>query len=143
MRTGQPVLPLNGHYKQILSSDFHSNGYQIATGSQDNTIRIWDMRMRASLTSIPAHVKLVSDVHFNKTDSSFLYSSSYDGSVKIFSCRDWTERYSLDCMGMRVSSVCMTSACDRIVVSTMEKKFYVYDRQQWTAKEGIINELDI
>ena len=38
--------------------------YQIATGSGDDTIRIWDMRSLKALYTIPAHVSNVSDVRF-------------------------------------------------------------------------------
>lgn len=40
------------------------NRYQIATGSGDNTIRIWDMRSLRSLYTIGAHTSIVSDVSF-------------------------------------------------------------------------------
>lgn len=38
--------------------------YQIATGSGDDTIRIWDMRSLKSLYTIPAHLSNVSDIKF-------------------------------------------------------------------------------
>ena len=52
------------------SSTFFSDGrripyrYQIATGSGDDTIRIWDMRSLKALYTIPAHLSNVSDVRF-------------------------------------------------------------------------------
>lgn len=38
--------------------------HQIATGSGDNTIRIWDMRSLRALYTIGAHTSIVSDVSF-------------------------------------------------------------------------------
>ena len=46
LRTGKGILPLVGHVKGILASDFSWNGYQLATGGDDNMLRIWDLRRR-------------------------------------------------------------------------------------------------
>ncbi len=40
------------------------SSYQIATGSGDDTIRIWDMRSLNAIYTIPAHLSNVSDVRF-------------------------------------------------------------------------------
>ncbi len=40
------------------------NRYQIATGSGDDTIRIWDMRKIKALHTIPAHKSNISDIRF-------------------------------------------------------------------------------
>lgn len=42
----------------------YTDRYQIATGSGDNTIRIWDMRSLRALYTIGAHTSIVSDVSF-------------------------------------------------------------------------------
>lgn len=38
--------------------------YQVATGSNDDTIRIWDLRMHQAIATIPAHKSAVSDLKF-------------------------------------------------------------------------------
>ena len=140
-------MPLTGHYKQILSSDFHYDGYQLATGSQDNSIRIWDLRKKSCIVNIPAHMKIVSDLHFEKVHSRFLYSCSYDGTVKVFSTKDWIPHYSLDCAGARLSSVSMTQDTKKIYATSMEKKFYVYEARpkihENNKGEHMVNELSV
>jgi len=44
--------------------DFAPNGYQIATGAGDDTVRIWDLRALRTAYIIPAHKSSVSDVRF-------------------------------------------------------------------------------
>ncbi|KAF9934407.1 U4/U6 small nuclear ribonucleoprotein Prp4 [Linnemannia zychae] len=116
LRTGRSALTMEGHVSDILGIDFSPNGYQIATGSADNTIRIWDLRALRSIHSIPAHTNLVSDIKFfagsplNDSDTQmqveeeaprpsrsglYLGSSSFDGTIKIWSADDWKLQKSL------------------------------------------------
>lgn len=55
---------MEGHLKSILSLDFNSNGYQLATASEDNMIKIWDLRQSKCIYTIPAHNNLISKVKF-------------------------------------------------------------------------------
>jgi len=57
-------MVLDGHAQGIFGIDFSPNGYQIATGSSDDTVRIWDMRSLRALHTIPAHKSTISDVKF-------------------------------------------------------------------------------
>ena len=41
--------------------------YHIATGSEDNTAKIWDIRQRKCVYTIPAHNNLISKVKFQRT----------------------------------------------------------------------------
>ncbi|KAF8673466.1 pre-mRNA processing factor 4 (PRP4) like [Rhizoctonia solani] len=64
------LLFQEGHSKEVYAVQFQddgalvASGYQIATGSGDNTIRIWDMRSLRALYTIGAHTSIVSDVSF-------------------------------------------------------------------------------
>lgn len=53
---------LEGHVKGILALDFSPNGYQVASGSEDHSVRVWDLRKKQSVYTIPAHQSLVSQV---------------------------------------------------------------------------------
>ena len=47
-------FPLQGHVKQVLGLDFSPCGVKIATGSDDNTIRLWDLRHTKKICLIKA-----------------------------------------------------------------------------------------
>lgn len=55
----------------------------MATGSADNSIKLWDLRMRRCIYTIPAHKSLVSQVRFEHRNAGYLLSGSYDNSIKV------------------------------------------------------------
>lgn len=57
--------------------------YHIATGSEDNTARIWDLRKRSCTYTIPAHMNLVSGVKYQPTNGHYLITSSYDNTARV------------------------------------------------------------
>ncbi|EEQ36652.1 hypothetical protein CLUG_00775 [Clavispora lusitaniae ATCC 42720] len=120
LRSGRTIATLEGHIQGIYSMDWSPNGYHLASGSADCSVKIWDMRKAhgAELFSIPAHTKIVSDVRFvQNTHSSplaqpvadeneentqtldvsgtYLATSSYDGTVKLWSSDNWLHVKSL------------------------------------------------
>ncbi len=58
-------MVLLGHVKQVLSLSFSPNGYHAATGGDDNTVRIWDLRKNSCVYILPAHTSLVSQVKYH------------------------------------------------------------------------------
>lgn len=56
----------------------------MASGGEDNTCRIWDLRKRKSLYVIPAHSNLISQVKFEPQEGYFLVTGSYDTTAKVY-----------------------------------------------------------
>ncbi|ORX55153.1 WD40 repeat-like protein [Hesseltinella vesiculosa] len=123
LRTGRSTMALQGHIKDILGLDWSVNGYHLASASADNTVKIWDIRALRNIYTIPAHGSLVSDLKFAKAGTpvtmdtternpiygSYLTTSSFDGSIKIFSADDYRLVKTLDghdgkCMGLDISN---------------------------------------
>lgn len=72
---------------QVLGLSFSPNGYHLASGGEDNTCRIWDLRKRKSLYVIPAHSNLISQVKFEPQEGYFLVTGSYDTTAKVYNCK--------------------------------------------------------
>ena len=101
LRTGKSVHHFLGHAKRVFCSEFSPNGFQLATAGDDGTLKIWDLRKRKQFASVPAHSKLVTQLRFEDGHNSdgndkfrvgggeFLVSSSFDGTAKVWSARDW------------------------------------------------------
>jgi U4/U6 small nuclear ribonucleoprotein PRP4 len=83
-RTGRSIITLQGHVKQILSADFAPDGWRLATGGGDNSVRVWDLRRRgACLYNIPAHRSMVSTVRWQPGGGHALLSAGYDNVAKV------------------------------------------------------------
>ena len=50
----------------LTSSLYLIHSYHIATGSGDNTCKVWDLRQRRCVYTIPAHQNLVTGVKFER-----------------------------------------------------------------------------
>lgn len=74
---------LEGHLGAVYGCDFSPNGFHIITGSADNTIKIWDLRRRQAVYTIPAHTNIISDVKYQKNGGQFLVSAGYDNTAKV------------------------------------------------------------
>lgn len=69
---------------QVFGMSFSPNGYHLATGGEDNTCRIWDLRKRKSLYIIPAHSSSISQVKYEPEEGYFLVTASFDMTAKVF-----------------------------------------------------------
>ena len=65
MRTGRSIMALQGHVQGILAMDFSRDGYHLATGSEDHSCRIWDLRKRGCVYVLPAHKSLIAQVQLH------------------------------------------------------------------------------
>ncbi|NXC85272.1 PRP4 protein, partial [Cercotrichas coryphoeus] len=64
--------------------------YHVATGSGDNTCKVWDLRQRKCIYTIPAHQNLVTGVRFEPNHGNFLLTGAYDNTAKIWTHPGWS-----------------------------------------------------
>ncbi|NXP43031.1 PRP4 protein, partial [Leiothrix lutea] len=84
------IMFLEGHLKEIYGINFSPNGYHVATGSGDNTCKVWDLRQRKCIYTIPAHQNLVTGVRFEPNHGNFLLTGAYDNTAKIWTHPGWS-----------------------------------------------------
>lgn len=64
--SGERISQLRGHGHYSFATAWHPNGRMFATGSQDHTCRVWDVRnMSQSLTVLGAHMGAVRSLRFS------------------------------------------------------------------------------
>lgn len=126
LRTGGCVMFMEGHLKGILSINFSSNGYQVATGSEDNTVKVWNLRQRAIEYTIPAHTNVISKVFFEKQNSRYIFSCSYDGTVKFWAHPGWTPIHSVCGHDSKIMSMDVSSGNELLVTSSYDRTFKLW-----------------
>ena len=84
--TGKHVATLSGHTGIIKSIAYSRDGTQIATGSDDRTVRLWDAKTGAHLATLSGHTGGVTSVAFSP-DRSTVASSSQDGTILLWQVR--------------------------------------------------------
>ena len=57
--------PLEGHGEEVHSVCLSPNGKQLASGSEDRTVRLWDMATGASVKTLEGHGRWVMSVCFS------------------------------------------------------------------------------
>lgn len=126
-------MPLEGHVKQILSVKFSPNCYQVATGSEDNSVKIWDLRRKSCVYTVPAHNGTVSDITYERNDR-FMLTCSYDSTFKMWNNRDWSiaKTFTSPSEG-KLTSVLLTKDNRNIVTTSQDRTIKL-----WSLKDNNI-----
>jgi len=78
---------LKGHSDEVHSVSFSPDGELLASGSWDETIKIWRVRDGKLLQTLRGHREAVNSVSFSP-DGELLASGSWDNTIKIWRVRD-------------------------------------------------------
>jgi WD40 repeat protein/tRNA A-37 threonylcarbamoyl transferase component Bud32 len=76
------ISTLKGHSKDVNSVVFSPDSQMLASGSGDNTIKLWDLRTQKEIATLSEHTNAVSSVTFS-LDGRMLASGSIDNSIKL------------------------------------------------------------
>ncbi|KAF8137958.1 WD40-repeat-containing domain protein [Mycena galopus ATCC 62051] len=79
--------PIRGHTSRVYSVAFSPDGARIASGSEDKTIRMWDVRTgKAVIEPIQGHTAWVHSVAFSP-DGARIASGSYDNTIRVWNAK--------------------------------------------------------
>lgn len=54
------------------------------TGGDDNTAKIWDLRQRKAVYTLPAHTSLISTVRWQPDSGHVLLTAGFDRQVRVY-----------------------------------------------------------
>ncbi|CAI5724661.1 hypothetical protein KXD40_000895 [Peronospora effusa] len=76
--------PVESHTGFVSCVAFNPQGSLVATGSHDESVRLWDVRSGRTVAIVNTHQEPVVSVQFHPTDGSLLVTAGYDGFVRVW-----------------------------------------------------------
>ncbi len=102
------VYTFNGHTEWITSVAFSTDGQTLASGSWDNTVRLWSIVEKKPLHTFEGHTSDVTSVAFS-SDGQTLASGSDDNTVWLWSVVEKKPLHTFEGHTSRVKSVAFSS----------------------------------
>lgn len=123
------------HPQAVLSVAFSPDSTLIATGSQDNLVRVWKTEAPNDVTTLAGHENLVLSVAFSP-DGRTLASGSLDGQVKLWDVGTRKELVALKAKEGRVRSVAFAADGKLLVSGNDDGNVILWDLA--TRKERLV-----
>jgi DNA-binding beta-propeller fold protein YncE len=103
-----------------------ADGKRIVSGSQDKTVRVWDLHTGKELLTLKGHIWWVRSVAISR-DGRRIVSGSSDGSVKVWDAHTGKELLTLKGHTAQVTSVAMSPDGNRIASASEDHTLKVWD----------------
>ena len=126
VRQRPELVVQTGHSGLISSIAFTSDSKLVASGSGDNTIKIWDVATGAQIRTLTGHTKSVTSVAFSP-DGRLLASGSNDYTAKIWDVSTGKLLHTLSRHSMPVQSVAINRDGSILATSSIDKLIVLWD----------------
>ncbi|CAM0906842.1 unnamed protein product [Alopecurus aequalis] len=122
-QSGQEIATLKGHLDYSFSSAWHPGGHVLATGNQDKTCRLWDMRnLSASFAVLRGRIGAVRGLRFS-SDGQFLAMAEAADFVHVYDARAcYTAVQEIDLFG-EIAGVAFSPDTDALFVGVADRTY--------------------
>ncbi|KAH8659477.1 hypothetical protein BGZ61DRAFT_523576 [Ilyonectria robusta] len=117
---------LEGHDNSVMSMAFSADGQRLASGSWDNTVKVWDAATGACVQTLEGHDHWVMSVAFS-ADGQRLASGSHDNTVKVWDAATGAYVQTLEGHGDVVRSVAFSADGQWLASGSGDKTVKVWD----------------
>ena len=124
--TGEEIDLLTGHTSSVESVSFSSDGQTLASGSWDNTVRVWDVNTGKHLRTLEGHTLWVNSVSFSP-DGNTLASGSADETVRVWDVNTGRHLRTLTGDLDRIHSVSFSSDGQTLASGSWDNTVRVWD----------------
>jgi hypothetical protein len=124
----QPKTTLRGHDREVTSVAFSPDGTRIVSGSDDNTLKVWDAQTLQVTLTLSGHEGPVFSVAFSP-DGTRIVSGSADDTLKVWDAQTGQETLTLTGHEDSVLSVAFSPDGTRIVSGSADDTLKVWDAQ--------------
>ena len=130
-----PPWTLNtGHRGAITSVAFSPDGNTIASGSHDNTIRLWDANTGSQKLKLTKHWDDVNNVTFSP-DGNTIASGSDDDTIRLWDANTGAQKLTLQGHGGNVYSVAFSPDGNTIASGDQNDNVILWDVKTGTQKQ--------
>ncbi|MBN2514354.1 MAG: protein kinase [Sedimentisphaerales bacterium] len=124
----QSLQTLSGHPGMVNSVSFRLDAERIASGGDDNTVKIWDAKSGQLIRTMYGHQKEVESVCFSP-DGKRIVSGSLDTQIILWDADSGLEVHTLRAHKNEVLSVCFSPDGKQIASGSADKTILLWDTQ--------------
>ncbi|XP_010252904.1 PREDICTED: uncharacterized WD repeat-containing protein C2A9.03-like [Nelumbo nucifera] len=122
-QTGKTVMPLCGHLDYSFASAWHPDGRTFATGNQDKTCRIWDVRnLSKSVAVLKGNLGAIRSIRFT-SDGQFMAMAEPADFVHVYDAKNGYEKQQeIDFFG-EISGVSFSPDTESLFIGVWDRTY--------------------
>src|SRR6185503_6003515 len=120
---GRPCVTLSGHTRQVVGVAFSPDGNKLASVSQDQTVRYWDVATASEERTLVGHTDTVFTVALG--GDGLLVSGRYDGTTKVWDARTGVLAQTLKVPEARARGLALSPDGKQVITSSITPPFQV------------------
>ncbi|KAF2362098.1 WD40 repeat [Trinorchestia longiramus] len=132
IRTGRVLCKVSdqSNSSALTAAQFHPDGLILGTGTQDATIKIWDLKERSNVANFPGHSGAISSIAFSE-NGYYLATAAEDSTVRLWDLRKLRNFKTLQLdEGYEVTDLCFDRSGTYLAVAGSDVRVYLC--KQWT-----------
>lgn len=119
----QKLATMHGHFDDSFASAWHPSGLSFATGNQDKTCRIWDVRnLSKSVITLDARIGAVRTIRYS-SDGKFMAFGESTDFVRVFDVgSEYANEQEIDFFG-KISGISFSPDTESLFIGVSDRGF--------------------